>query len=96
VKTTGELSTLQLDKLYELYELKGDKMPIAIHERMDEFTNHEIQLAQGDCIYLFTDGYADQFGGPKGKKFMYKNFKQLLIDNSQLSMQEQKEILEKQ
>jgi hypothetical protein len=46
-----------------------------------------------DCIYLFTDGYADQFGGSKGKKFMYKQLKELLLANSYLSMSEQKNVL---
>ncbi|OFX16369.1 MAG: hypothetical protein A2033_00205 [Bacteroidetes bacterium GWA2_31_9] len=76
-------------------ELKADKMPIAIYERMDEFTNHELQLQIGDTIYLMSDGYEDQFGGLKGKKFLSKNLKQLLIANCQLSMFKQKEILEK-
>ena len=79
----------------ELFELKPDKMPIAIYERMDDFTNHELQLNSGDIIYLLSDGYQDQFGGPNGKKFHSKNLKQLLIANCQLSMPEQKQILEK-
>ena len=80
---------------YGLYEVKPDKMPIAIYERMDKFTNHKIQLEKGDQLYLFSDGFADQFGGPKGKKFKYKPFKQLIINNCQLTMSEQKEALEK-
>jgi ligand-binding sensor domain-containing protein/serine phosphatase RsbU (regulator of sigma subunit) len=78
----------------KLIELKGDKMPIAIHERMDDFTNHEIQLYSGDILYLMSDGYQDQFGGNKGKKFMSKNLKQLVVDNAHLSMDEQKNVLE--
>ena len=70
-------------------------MPIAIYERMDKFTNHKIQLQKGDQIYLFSDGFADQFGGQKNKKFKYKPFKELLLSNAGKSMQEQKEILEK-
>ncbi|OFY88994.1 MAG: hypothetical protein A2236_01585 [Bacteroidetes bacterium RIFOXYA2_FULL_33_7] len=62
---------------------------------MDEFTNHEIEINKGDCLYLISDGYEDQFGGSKGKKFMSKNLKQLFIDNCHLSMNEQKEVLEK-
>ena len=91
-QTTTELaSSTKLN--HKLFELKPDKMPIAIYERMDSFTNHELQLNKGDCIYLMSDGYADQFGGPKGKKFLSKNLKQLLIDNSQLDMNEQKDKL---
>ena len=80
---------------YNLFEVKADKMPIAIYEKMDNFYNNEIQLEKGDCIYMFSDGFADQFGGPKGKKFKYKPFKRLILGNSQKPMQEQKELLEK-
>jgi len=80
---------------YNLFEVKPDKMPIAIYEKMDDFYNNEIQLEEGDCIYMFSDGYADQFGGPKGKKFKYKPFKRLILANSQKPMKEQKELLEK-
>ena len=66
-----------------------------IYEKMDKFTNHKIQLQKGDQLYLFSDGFADQFGGPKNKKFKYKPFKQLLVNNCQLSMAEQKAALEK-
>ena len=80
---------------FVLQEVKPDKQPVAIYENMKPFTNHEIQLYKGDIIYLMSDGYEDQFGGPKGKKFLSKNLKQLLVDNSQLTMKEQKEKLEK-
>ncbi len=76
-------------------ETKGDKMPIGIHARDNQpFTNHAINLISGDAIYLFSDGYADQFGGPEGKKFKYKPFKDLLIKNNYLSMEEQKKVLD--
>jgi len=74
----------------KLYELKSDKMPIAIYEKMDDFTNHTLNLAKGDRLFMFSDGFADQFGGPKGKKFMYKNFKSILLNTATLSMTEQK------
>ncbi len=70
-------------------------MPIAIYDKMDNFTTHEIQLEKGDILYMFSDGYADQFGGPKGKKFKYRQFKQMLLDNADKPMQKQKEILDK-
>ena len=78
-----------------LQEYKGDKHPIGafIGEEMKKFTNHTIPIEKGDCIYLFTDGYADQFGGPKGKKFMYNRFKDVLVSNSHLPMAEQRELL---
>src|SRR5665811_530128 len=62
-----------------LMETKSDKQPIGKHHVEKPFTNHIINLKKNDCIYTFSDGYADQFGGPKGKKFMYKQFKELLI-----------------
>jgi len=80
---------------FQLYEVKPDKMPIAIYEKMDNFSTHEIQLEKGDRLYMFSDGFADQFGGPKGKKFKYKPFKKLIIDNAELTMDEQKAVLEK-
>jgi serine phosphatase RsbU (regulator of sigma subunit) len=76
-----------------LYEIPADKMPIAHFDRMDKFRNHEIPVFEGDTIYMFTDGFADQFGGIKGKKFMYKPFKRLLLKNSQLPLEIQEQIL---
>jgi len=84
-----------LQNLEGLEEIKGDKMPVAIYERMNDFTNHIIHLKTGDKIYMFSDGYADQFGGVKGKKFMYKPFKRLIAETSNLSIKEQGNHLEK-
>lgn len=78
-----------------LLYIKGDKMPIAIHEIMDNFTLHQRALKEGDSIYMFSDGYADQFGGLKGKKFMSKRFKEMLLEVSNKTMLVQKSILEK-
>jgi serine phosphatase RsbU (regulator of sigma subunit) len=79
----------------ELKEITADKQPIGKTDNPKPFTLRTLSLNKGDGIYLFTDGYADQFGGPKGKKFKYKQLQQLLIDNYKLSMNEQKKILEK-
>jgi serine phosphatase RsbU (regulator of sigma subunit) len=78
-----------------LTELAYDKMPIGKGEKNTSFTLHNIELKKGDALYLYTDGYADQFGGPKGKKFKYKQLEDLLLANSKLSLQEQSEILNK-
>jgi serine phosphatase RsbU (regulator of sigma subunit) len=78
----------------ELEEYKGDKQPIGKHSSPKPFSSHLIKLNEGDTFYLFTDGFADQFGGPKGKKFMYKAFKELLLSIQNLSMDEQKDYLE--
>ncbi|MBL7111861.1 MAG: SpoIIE family protein phosphatase [Bacteroidales bacterium] len=65
---SGANNPLYLVRNGELIETKADKMPVAIHEHMASFSNHYIQLEKGDNVYLLSDGYADQFGGPKGKK----------------------------
>ena len=84
-----------LSGLDGFYEIKPDKMPIAIYYKMKPFNTVEIPLHSGDQIYLFSDGYADQFGGPKGKKFKYQPFKALLFKNADQPMQHQKEELKK-
>jgi serine phosphatase RsbU (regulator of sigma subunit) len=79
----------------ELIELKPDKMPVGKHDRDNEsFTQHIFDLQKGDTIYALTDGMPDQFGGPKGKKFMYKQLKDFLININRLPLNEQKEQLE--
>ena len=79
----------------ELLEYKADKMPIGLYlEEEKPFTSVTIQLQAGDIIYLSTDGYADQFGGPKGKKLKYKALIESLIKNSHLDMLTQKAQLE--
>jgi len=74
--------------------VRADRQPIGFHtEEVKPFTQHEIQLQQGDTVYIFSDGFQDQFGGPKGKKFMAKNFQTILLEIQDKSMSEQKEIL---
>lgn len=77
----------------ELIEHHADKMPIGKGIREDSFTTHELQLFSGDILYMYTDGYADQFGGPKGKKFKYKQLNDLLIQRSGEPMSKQKTVL---
>lgn len=75
----------------ELITIESDPFSIGSYINNErEFTNHTFNLEQGDCLYVFSDGYVDQFGGPKGKKFMRKQFRQLLLDISHLPMIEQK------
>ncbi len=78
-----------------LLEIKADRMPVAIHSRMKEFSNHKMDLHSGDTVYLFSDGYADQFGGPSGKKLKYTTFKEILLSVQGERMQDQKEILDR-
>jgi serine phosphatase RsbU (regulator of sigma subunit) len=78
----------------EIKEIVADKQPVGKFDYRKPFTNHSITLQKGDIIYLFTDGYADQFGGPFGKKFKYKQLKDLLLSLSGEKMPAQKESLE--
>jgi serine phosphatase RsbU (regulator of sigma subunit) len=93
----GANNPLWLIRNDQIIEINGDKFPIGafVGEELQKFTNHEWEIQKGDCIYIFTDGYADQFGGPKGKKFKYKQFHELLLKIHSKPMSEQKEILQK-
>jgi serine phosphatase RsbU (regulator of sigma subunit)/tetratricopeptide (TPR) repeat protein len=75
-------------------EIKGDKMPIGLYIRMDDYTNHAFKLNKGDKLYFFSDGYVDQFGGLEKKKFNRKALKNLLIETADMPMNKQKEVLE--
>jgi len=80
----------------ELIELKGDKMPVGVHIRMDSFTNHKITIEKGDRLYFFTDGFPDQFGGKTGRKYLHKPFRKLLFETSSLPISKQGEKLEEE
>ncbi|KJS06493.1 MAG: hypothetical protein VR77_04945 [Flavobacteriales bacterium BRH_c54] len=90
----GANNPLWIVRDHELIDIRPDKQPIGKHFKNSSFTPHSIELKKGDTIYIFSDGYADQFGGPKGKKFMYKPFKNLLLSIQDKDMDDQKEILE--
>jgi serine phosphatase RsbU (regulator of sigma subunit) len=77
----------------EIIELPKDKMPVGIGERKESFQLFEPVLNKDDSIYFYTDGYADQFGGPKGKKFKYKQLNELLLVMGAMPFMEQKEAL---
>jgi serine phosphatase RsbU (regulator of sigma subunit) len=77
----------------QIIEFKADKMPIGMGIKTDPFTLHQIEVQKDDMIYLYTDGYADQFGGPKGKKFKYKTLNNLLAEISKGSMSMQRDKL---
>lgn len=79
----------------ELKELIPDKQPVGKHDRQTSFTTHIIHLSKGDMLYLFTDGYADQFGGPGGKKFKTKHLHELCTQIAHLETDEQIKVLEK-
>jgi ligand-binding sensor domain-containing protein/serine phosphatase RsbU (regulator of sigma subunit) len=79
----------------KMYEYKGDKQPVGYYSNMKAFTHTEIFAQKGDIIYMFTDGYADQFGGPRGRKFMSSQLKQHIVAMYDKPMNEQKEVLDK-
>ncbi|MEQ1734680.1 MAG: SpoIIE family protein phosphatase, partial [Bacteroidia bacterium] len=89
----GSLSGVEAHQ-HELIEIKPDKMPVGKHDKdTTSFTQHEVQLQASDVVYTFTDGYADQFGGEKGKKFMSKQLREVLLSIAHLPMAEQRNIL---
>ena len=94
IQFAGAHNSLILIRNNEIIEKKADRMPVAIHKKADKsFTNHELDIKEDDMIYLFSDGYPDQIGGSKGRKFMSRKFKELLLEIHQKPMEEQKQIL---
>ena len=75
----GANNPLYLVRGTELIHYRADKMPVAIHYRMTPFTLQKIDLQKGDAFYIFSDGYSDQFGGPKEKKFMSLQLRETLV-----------------
>ncbi len=93
----GANNPLYIVRNKQFIEIKADKQAIgADHENFasKKFTNHSIKLEKNDAIYLFTDGYADQFGGPNGKKYKYKKFQELLIEIQDNTMEKQRMLLD--
>jgi serine phosphatase RsbU (regulator of sigma subunit) len=93
---SGAFNPLWIVRNGELIELKADKFPVGafVGEDIKSFTHNEFQLKANDMLYLFTDGYADQFGGPAGKKFKYKQLQNLIIEHSGKSVEKQYEIVD--
>jgi serine phosphatase RsbU (regulator of sigma subunit)/ligand-binding sensor domain-containing protein len=92
---SGAFNGLYMIRDNELSEIKADKMPVSIYmKEADSFTKHEIKLRKGDMFYMLSDGFPDQFGGDRGRKFMRKPLKQMLLDMHQKSMADQKDTLE--
>jgi len=90
---SGAYNSMFLAREGELIKINADKMPIGVYPRqIKDFTKTEMQLLKDDRIYLFSDGYPDQFGGETKQKFLIKNFKQLILDNYKLDMKRQEEI----
>jgi serine phosphatase RsbU (regulator of sigma subunit) len=91
---SGANNPLYLVRGGELIHYRPDKMPAAIHYKMQPFTLHRIELLKGDAFYIFSDGFSDQFGGPNEKKFMSAHLKEKLVEISAEPMLRQAEILD--
>ncbi len=94
----GAFNPLYLIRDNKLIETRADRFSIGLKHELNtqkEYTNHSVSIKKGDMIYLFSDGYPDQFGGPNGKKFMYRRFRHMLLTIHKLPLQEQKDFLEK-
>jgi len=92
----GAFNPVYLIRNNEIIEIKGDRITVGPDNGFERpsFTNQSIQLERNDVIYMFSDGYADQFGGPEGKKFKFRRFRHLLLSIHHLPMEKQQKILE--
>jgi ligand-binding sensor domain-containing protein/serine phosphatase RsbU (regulator of sigma subunit) len=101
IQYAGAFNPLYIVRNNKLIEVKGQRFSIGANVDFDEFNgnpkvfnSHEIQLERNDMIYIFSDGYADQFGGPEGKKFKYRRFRHLLLTIHKLPLEKQKQYLD--
>ena len=94
LKYAGAHNPLWIIRKEELLETKANKQPIGQFDNPEPYTTHTIELQKGDSLYIFSDGYADQFGGDKGKKLKTANFKQLLLSIQKESMEKQKQLID--
>ncbi|HTA82660.1 MAG TPA: PAS domain S-box protein [Bacteroidia bacterium] len=93
----GAYNSMYLIRGNQLIEIPADRFPVGVflNGELQKFTNQQMQLEKGDMLYLFSDGYPDQFGGPKGKKLKYKGFQEILLSIHHLPLNDQKEILDR-
>lgn len=91
----GANNPLVLIRDGEVQVIKASKMPVGIYAKLDPFERVDMELKKGDCLYTFSDGFQDQFGQATGRKFMSKHLREVLLENHQKPMAEQKEILNK-
>jgi serine phosphatase RsbU (regulator of sigma subunit) len=94
LKWSGANNPLWVVKQGQLLEIKPDKQAIGKIENPRPYTTHTLDLNRSDMIYLFTDGYADQFGGPMGKKLKYTQLNNLVLSIYHLPLSEQKKKLD--
>jgi PAS domain S-box-containing protein len=91
---SGAMRPIYVRKGNELIEIKGSKFPLGFHHTKKDFELQTLSLQKGDAVYLFTDGYCDQFGGDKNKKLNRRAFKELLLSISEMNGDEQEAFLE--
>jgi serine phosphatase RsbU (regulator of sigma subunit) len=91
---SGAFFPLYLIRDNNLIEIKGDKLIIGMNPAGLKYTNHELDIREDDILYIFSDGYVDQFGGTENKKFMYRRFRHLLMTIHRFPVSDQKSILE--
>jgi serine phosphatase RsbU (regulator of sigma subunit) len=90
----GAFFNLYIIRENSLIEIKGDKIIIGMNHEGISYNDHDLDLLEGDIIYIFSDGYVDQFGGTENKKFMYRRFRYLLLTIHNFPINDQKSILE--
>src|SRR5690606_510745 len=97
IQYAGAGSPLYVVRQGEVLQFPADKFPIGmVHsKRPKHYKNHTLEIFKGDCVYMFSDGYADQVGGESGEKIMYPRFRELLLEMCHKPMEEQRTALEK-
>jgi len=94
IQFSGANQSLHIVRNNQMLKINGDRMPIGVYTENDQnFTKTDVKVYENDVFYLATDGYSDQFGGSGDKKFLTKNFKEMLISIHELPFDEQKQIL---
>ena len=95
IQFSGANNPLYIVRNNEIVQVKADKFPIGynIFDEPKKYTTHELDVQKDDVLYIFSDGYADQFGGPKGKKLMAGKFREILLEASKLDIHHQKQFL---
>jgi len=96
VAYSGAYNSLYLIRQNKIIEYPANHLSIGSLEEKKEYTLHSFTYESNDQIYLFTDGFADQFGGPKGKKYKYHHFQELLVKNNTYPIEEQRGLLDKE
>jgi len=95
LKYAGAHNPLWIIRNNERIEYKANKQPIGKYDNLQPYTSHSIEVFKQDTIYIFSDGYVDQFGGEKGKKLKTTNFKKLLLSIQHEEMSKQKQLIDK-